>query len=74
MEIAWNPVLASMFSVVYSNGGLALFMIGKDDLKVDCCTLPPAEGINCVSWSPKGKQLVAGKINDIYCMLLIRLR
>ena len=53
-----------MLAVVYSNGALALFMLDKDKAdKVDCCTLPPAEGVHCVSWSPKGKQLVAGKTN-----------
>ncbi len=59
-ELAFNPVMASMISVVFSNGSLALFML--DGTKApDCATLPPAENITCVSWSPKGKQLVAGK-------------
>ena len=57
--------MASMLAVVFSNGSMALFMINKDNPNAppDCCTLPPAEAINCISWSPKGKQLVAGKAN-----------
>lgn len=60
-QLAWNPVLNSMLAVVYSNGSMALFMVAAEgSAPPDCCTLPPAEGITCVSWSPKGKQLVAG--------------
>ena len=63
-QFAWNPVLNSMLAVVYSNGSMALFMVAAEGSDPpECCTLPPAEGITCVSWSPKGKQLVAGKKN-----------
>lgn len=62
-QLAWNPVLASMLAVVYSNGSMALFMVDANESKApDCCTLPPAEGITCASWSPKGKQIVTGKV------------
>jgi nuclear pore complex protein Nup214 len=56
-------VLASMLSVVFSNGALALYMVDASDAgkAPDCCTVPPAVGVTCVSWSPKGKQLVAGR-------------
>ena len=62
-EFAWNPVLASMLAVVFSNGSAALYMVdAADGAKApDCCTIPAAAGVTCVSWSPKGKQLVAGK-------------
>ena len=60
-QLAWNPVLNSMLAAVYSNGSMALFMVAAEGNSApECCTLPPAEGITCVSWSPKGKQLVAG--------------
>ena len=62
-EIAWNPVIPTMLAVVFTNGSMALYMIKTDGSKFDTSTLPPGEGISCVSWSPKGKQLVAGKFN-----------
>ena len=31
--------------------------------KFDTSTLPPGAMVSCVSWSPKGKQLVAGKLD-----------
>ena len=63
VEFAWNPVLASMLAVVFSNGSAALYMVDAVDgsKAPDCCTIPAASGVTCVSWSPKGKQLVAGK-------------
>lgn len=62
-ELCFNPVLPSMASAVFSDGSMALFMINSEDpsREPDCATLPPAEAITCISWSPKGKQLVAGK-------------
>ena len=60
-DIQWNPVTQNLISVVYSNGSLALFAVPDDASRPpDCWTLPPAEGITCINWSPKGKQLVAG--------------
>eukprot|EP00095_Tigriopus_kingsejongensis_P002488 maker-scaffold64_size435223-snap-gene-2.25 protein:Tk02488 transcript:maker-scaffold64_size435223-snap-gene-2.25-mRNA-1 annotation:"nuclear pore complex protein nup214 isoform x3" len=64
LQLVWNPVLPSMLAVVYSNGSMALFMVSAEgSASPDCCTLPPAEGITCASWSPKGKQIVTGKAN-----------
>ena len=61
VQLCANPALPSMTAAVYSNGAAALFMVDAATGKVDCCTLPPAANINCFSWSPKGKQIVAGK-------------
>ena len=61
VELSWNPVLPSMFAVVFSDGSLALHMLSEKGF--DTATLPAAEKICCVSWSPKGKQLVVGKLN-----------
>ena len=61
-DLQWNPVTANLLSVVYSNGSLAIFSINDESSKPpDCWTLPPAEGVTCINWSPKGKQLVAGE-------------
>ncbi|XP_040563987.1 uncharacterized protein Nup214 [Lepeophtheirus salmonis] len=58
-DLSWNPVVSSKFCAVYSNGSFALYIVS--DGKADMSSLPAAEGIRCVSWSPKGKQLVTGK-------------
>ena len=60
-ELAWNPVLAYSMALVFTNGMLAMYLVKTDGSKFDVSTL--YEGISCVSWSPKGKQLVAGKTN-----------
>ena len=62
-ELAWNPVIPAMLVIVYTNGSLALNLVKADGSKFDTSTLPPGAHISCVSWSPKGKQLVAGKLN-----------
>ena len=61
-EVAWNPVIPSMLAVVYTNQQLAMYLVKADGSKFDTTTLPPGQ-VSCISWSPKGKQLVAGKIN-----------
>jgi nuclear pore complex protein Nup214 len=64
-EVVWNPVISPMLAIVYSNGSLALFLVKPDGTKFETATLPPGEGITCVSWSPKGKQLVAGNTQTL---------
>ena len=62
LQLAWNPVVKSSLALVFSNGSAGIITFSSDNMKAkpDVCTLPPAMGIKCVSWSPKGKQLVAG--------------
>jgi hypothetical protein len=51
-------VTPNLVAVVFSNGSIALYT--EAGATWDCRTLPPTEGITCINWSPKGKQLVAG--------------
>ena len=57
----WNPIVASTLGVVFTNGALSLHVLNEACTDYDTTTLPTAEHINCMSWSPKGKQLVAGR-------------
>ena len=58
-----HPLWPEMLAVVFTNGSLAMFLVKADGSKFDTSTLPPGALISCVSWSPKGKQLVAGKLD-----------
>ena len=62
-EIAWNPVVPEMLAVVFTNGSLAMYLVKADGSKFDTSTIPPGAMVSCVSWSPKGKQIVAGKLD-----------
>ena len=57
-SLCWNPAVATMFTVTFTDGSLALYSVKDEPV---CLTLPPAEGILATSWSPKGKQLVAAR-------------
>ena len=63
-DLSWNPVIPTSLACVYGNGCLALFNLSAANLATapECFTLPPAVGVTCVSWSPKGKQLVTGTL------------
>ena len=52
-----------MLAVVFTSGALAMFLVKADGSDFNTSTLPPGSLISCVSWSPKGKQLVAGKLD-----------
>ncbi len=52
-----------MLGVVFTDGSMALYLVASDGSKFDSTTLPPTEQISCISWSPKGKQIVAGRLN-----------
>ncbi|KAI5697464.1 hypothetical protein M8J75_010793 [Diaphorina citri] len=58
MDFSWNPVIPDLLSVCVSNGCLCLY--SHDDTGKKLTMLPPEKQVTCVSWSPKGKQLLAG--------------
>ena len=55
--------MPKMLAVVFTNGSLAMYLVKADGSKFDTSTIPPGAMVSCVSWSPKGKQIVAGKLD-----------
>ena len=55
--------MPEMLAVVFTNGSLAMYLVKADGSKFDTSTIPPGAMVSCVSWSPKGKQIVAGKLD-----------
>jgi len=53
-------VISNLLAITFSNNSLALYGVSDGNKDHECWTLSPGEGITCISWSPKGKQLVAG--------------
>uniref|UniRef100_A0A8C4R7R2 Nucleoporin Nup159/Nup146 N-terminal domain-containing protein n=1 Tax=Eptatretus burgeri TaxID=7764 RepID=A0A8C4R7R2_EPTBU len=61
IDMVWNPGQPNLLAVCTDAGSLVLLSIGDTIITTGC--LPPNTGVTAVCWSPKGKQLVCGKVN-----------
>ncbi|XP_078734209.1 nuclear pore complex protein Nup214 isoform X1 [Lampetra fluviatilis] len=61
LDMKWNPAAPSVAAVCLSDGGAhVLDVSGPPCISA---SLPPSASVTAICWSPKGKQLVCGKIN-----------
>lgn len=60
-DLKWSPTEAFRLAVCLLDGSMMVLDV-KDSITISA-QLPASEGITCICWSPKGKQVSAGKQN-----------
>ncbi|XP_050531043.1 uncharacterized protein LOC126899857 [Daktulosphaira vitifoliae] len=62
VDLSWNPGVQNSLACCLSDGSLHIIEL-KNDKTYSIVNLPPQSSTLCLSWSPKGKQIIVGSTN-----------